>query len=653
MQCSTSVPAVKTPSHGNPSSTNALNTELNNVARNTNDTTKARALVAKGADLSSTNGEPWRHTPLHQAAFHGRHEMAKTLVELGAPLSLHSNPCGRGATGIPLELARGGGHHEIAKMLEDAMGGGGGKPIGGKAATGGKVAGTWAQYSNIDMCGQGDVEIIGDWKRKHSIEDLKRMVEERGYSAFTVSAGQPSFGHAALKKFPFALTKAHCKPISTCCRHPCTIHVFTPAGAQCEEVDEGQSAPAFSLAGWSSYNERLNGEYVPEHGQTVNGRPVFSHMHHVGVGAGHNWCRMWYAHGAWRIGHVSWVYGDNAIAVAYCKSNAMHPAEISEGGVWMQHKGTDAGRDFGKDESQFKKGGSVVVSDMAPSSEPEEASAAAGVAGAADMRFFVLRDADFKGRNDRSSSVPCTSLDQAAALVSHKGGSRRADTCYAWRGSSQLVTIPAVGAHEMGNGAKWSSGGTLIVCGHDTGHRSKGKILIALPNVDCCFGDGKVFGGVHSYEDALSRVQRADNVQMTAYFWHSSSSRLIEKPKNKESNWVGYEGYGWLFLWADDQLGSDEASGQADVPVVMGAPVIGQELGVASQPKVAVAVVINGAPPSLNEVAELIRRELRIEGGNIKDVLEQGCKQLGVDTTGKPLLEIGRECWTLLAPVSA
>merc|ERR1719316_618387 len=111
-----------TPSHGNPASNNALNTELNNVARNTDDTEKARRLVAAGADLSSTNGPTWRHTPLHQAAFHGRYEMAKTLVELGAPLDLHSNPCGRGATGTPLELARGGGHHKIAKMLEKAAG---------------------------------------------------------------------------------------------------------------------------------------------------------------------------------------------------------------------------------------------------------------------------------------------------------------------------------------------------------------------------------------------------------------------------------------------------------------------------------------------------------------------------------------------------
>jgi hypothetical protein len=60
---------------------------------------------------------------LHQAAFHGRYEMAKTLISLRAPLNLHSNPCGRGSTGIPLELARGGGHNRIADMIHAAMNG--------------------------------------------------------------------------------------------------------------------------------------------------------------------------------------------------------------------------------------------------------------------------------------------------------------------------------------------------------------------------------------------------------------------------------------------------------------------------------------------------------------------------------------------------
>ena len=159
-----------------------LNDELSDVARNTNDIAKARRLIGEGAKLSSTNGPHWRHTPLHQAAYHGRYEMAKALIELKAPLHQHPNPCGRGSTGTPLELARGGGHHAIAEMIEAAMqskpGSGGGSGGGGGGESRGS-RGVWAQYSNIDMCGQGDVEIIGDWKRKHSIDDLKHMVEER------------------------------------------------------------------------------------------------------------------------------------------------------------------------------------------------------------------------------------------------------------------------------------------------------------------------------------------------------------------------------------------------------------------------------------------------------------------------------------------
>merc|ERR1719331_3137597 len=158
MGSSTSSPAKKslnlgsTPSHGNPQSTTALNTELNNVARNTNDTAKAKALVRAGADLHSTNGPSWRHTPLHQAAYHGRYEMAATLVELGARLDLHSNPCGRGATGTPLELARGGGHTRIAEMLEQAMKGT--MPIRGRVVS-----------SNTTTAGvSGSIEFLGLWQ---------------------------------------------------------------------------------------------------------------------------------------------------------------------------------------------------------------------------------------------------------------------------------------------------------------------------------------------------------------------------------------------------------------------------------------------------------------------------------------------------------
>ena len=95
----------------------------------------------------------------------------------------------------------------------------------------GGAGGSWTEHKNIDMCGQGDVEIIPNWRGSLSLDALKRMVEERGYSAFTVSSGKPSFGHAALKKFPYQLTPQHCKPITTCCKHPCTIYIYTPPSA--------------------------------------------------------------------------------------------------------------------------------------------------------------------------------------------------------------------------------------------------------------------------------------------------------------------------------------------------------------------------------------------------------------------------------------
>ena len=50
-----------------------------------------------------------------------------------------------------------------------------------------------------------------------TIEELKQMVVEKGYSAFTISTGESSFSasHAALKKFDYQLLPEHCKPIDT------------------------------------------------------------------------------------------------------------------------------------------------------------------------------------------------------------------------------------------------------------------------------------------------------------------------------------------------------------------------------------------------------------------------------------------------------
>lgn len=74
--------------------------------------------------------------------------------------------------------------------------------------------GYWTEHQNIDMCGQGDMELVGGWKQNSSIEKLKEMVIKKGYSCFTVSAGEPSFDFAAMKKFNYQVEAEHCKPIT-------------------------------------------------------------------------------------------------------------------------------------------------------------------------------------------------------------------------------------------------------------------------------------------------------------------------------------------------------------------------------------------------------------------------------------------------------
>merc|ERR1719450_1938151 len=105
---------------------------------------------------------------------------------------------------------------------------------------GGKESGgTWRKFTNIDMCFQGDAEIIHDWKRHHTIASLKKIVEQKGYSAVCVG----SFGHAALKSFDYQLTKEHCKPSQG---YTNEIHIWHPRGerakpAMAEDLSGGHA----------------------------------------------------------------------------------------------------------------------------------------------------------------------------------------------------------------------------------------------------------------------------------------------------------------------------------------------------------------------------------------------------------------------------
>ena len=84
------------------------------------------------------------------------------------------------------------------------------------------------------MAYQGDVEIIHNWREEHSIEDLQRIVERKGYSAISVG----SFGHAALKKFPYQLTAGHCKPTQGCTN---TLYIWSGGGSGLTEDLEARS----------------------------------------------------------------------------------------------------------------------------------------------------------------------------------------------------------------------------------------------------------------------------------------------------------------------------------------------------------------------------------------------------------------------------
>ena len=96
---------------------------------------------------------------------------------------------------------------------------------------------------------------------------------------------------------------------------------------------------------------------------------------------------------------------------------------------------------------------------------------------------------------------------------------------------------------------------------------------MALKDVDCCFGDGAVFGGVHGYDAALRKVIEKNNPQCTAYFLHTPSNRLIEKPKNRGANWVGYpaaemdgSSSGWMSASAAAAAGPSAAVAAVQAP---------------------------------------------------------------------------------------
>lgn len=104
------------------------------------------------------------------------------------------------------------------------------------------------------------------------------------------------------------------------------------------------------VEGWSGYNTRLNGIYSPIEGKMANGRPVFKHMHEDGVGAGKDWCRMYWANGFWMIGDKD---AQSGVCVAAAQSLSENPTGIAPNAQWFEINGACEGSDSSGDPADF------------------------------------------------------------------------------------------------------------------------------------------------------------------------------------------------------------------------------------------------------------------------------------------------------------
>ena len=117
----------------------------------------------------------------------------------------------------------------------------------------------WTAHQNIGTPkGQGDVEIIHNWRKKHSLDELMRKVEQNGYSAISVG----KFHQAVLKKFPYQLTADHCKPVQG---YTNTFYIWGGGGSgkAAPAVEETVSREVKGAGGWrSAVEETVSREVI-------------------------------------------------------------------------------------------------------------------------------------------------------------------------------------------------------------------------------------------------------------------------------------------------------------------------------------------------------------------------------------------------------
>ncbi|GMI02322.1 hypothetical protein TrVE_jg14148 [Triparma verrucosa] len=111
------------------------------------------------------------------------------------------------------------------------------------------------------------------------------------------------------------------------------------------------SAVEFTMSGWSGYNSRFNGLYKVSD-KMNDDFAMYTHMPTEGVGAGADWCRLWYHKGCWRIGHMHWTDHDKERCCAYTASGPV-PAHSLRNQVWFDFNGEGSNRDHGIPKNNF------------------------------------------------------------------------------------------------------------------------------------------------------------------------------------------------------------------------------------------------------------------------------------------------------------
>ena len=119
---------------------------------------------------------------------------------------------------------------------------------------------------------------------------------------------------------------------------------------------------AFRLSGWTGHNACLNGEYLPlaDGTKLFDGHAIFKHVPVVGAWAGQDKHRLFWSHGAWRIGNKDQMEPGQKQCMAFVESDTVdtnHPSDIPVSSmVW---KGTAYGRDFGNSNNDFLRWGTL------------------------------------------------------------------------------------------------------------------------------------------------------------------------------------------------------------------------------------------------------------------------------------------------------